>query len=165
MRRILFALAAGASFVAWLMVCAVWAQTYRHEWNKTWSRPDDGIQARWVTFSVGRGEIVIMNCYMKPHARQPFHDTVWTVGWYGLSWVRYDQTWTGHDSFHCYDSHLAGLFALLPAAWMATWMRRRKRLQRLAGHCRQCGYDLRASADRCPECGLLILKSIPKKIG
>jgi hypothetical protein len=48
-----------------------------------------------------------------------------------------------------------GVFGLLPLAAWIDQQRARRRTQRLrrTGCCPACGYDLRASKDRCPECG------------
>jgi hypothetical protein len=45
------------------------------------------------------------------------------------------------------------LFALTPAARVAGRLVRRTRANRQRGLCPACGYDLRATPDRCPECG------------
>ncbi len=50
--------------------------------------------------------------------------------------------------------------ALISAAIPALWIVRRYRRRQLHGMCAHCGYDLRATPDRCPECGSVPLKTI-----
>jgi hypothetical protein len=59
---------------------------------------------------------------------------------------------TGHQPVYCFP-HWAVVvaFGLMPAIVIAR--RGRQRRKSRGGACRTCGYDLRASSGRCPECG------------
>jgi hypothetical protein len=50
--------------------------------------------------------------------------------------------------------------ALPPAAWIFAARRRRRRRRYHFGLCKTCGYDLRATPGRCPECG-----AVPRRDG
>ena len=51
---------------------------------------------------------------------------------------------------------LAAILSIAPVVWFFKWQRVKKLA--LKGCCVNCGYDLRATPDRCPECGTVFEK-------
>jgi hypothetical protein len=75
-------------------------------------------------------------------------------GFSGWGWRTNDEVWQGIGcGFSCPCWSIVALSCPLPVfvAARAVVARRRGR----PGHCRRCGYDLRATPERCPECGTM----------
>lgn len=76
----------------------------------------------------------------------------WSLGFGGDFKGTVDQTYRTLDAPYWFLTLLLGtppLFKLLRKGIIA----RRTRHRQLARRCHDCGYDLQASPDRCPECG------------
>ena len=78
-----------------------------------------------------------------------------TTNWLGFGWMRHDGIYGNYIQYGWDWTAPGWLVALVFAIPPVMWLRFRRRLHEraIAGRCETCGYDLRASPERCPECG------------
>ena len=90
--------------------------------------------------------------YGAMHGPPQTNDELSRLAGFGYEW----RTTTGHSSTTAFRMMVPYWALAFVSAWLArrAWLRARREQAALRdGLCSSCGYDLRASDTRCPECG------------
>ena len=176
MKRRLFTILSALSLLLCVAVCVMWVRSY---WvaDTLSFRYREGTPTRWFFVTSGRGRAGIASYWfnypwqptpewahgrvgwrtapVKPAYAEDSHKVVWER--LGVRLYRYADR-RNHAAWSLSLSYL--YIPLLPLPLLALlylFPTRRRR----SGLCPSCGYDLRATPGRCPECGLVPTAPLP----
>jgi hypothetical protein len=159
-----------------LAACAMWVRSYQRSENFIWRH---GLDSAWIGTQRGHLQLGATwersgNASSVPHRFEYWSDQAFgpidalllmatdygdrVAHWNRAGFVGYSiRKPDGSLQFNLLVPFgvVMALTGILPIGWAAArWRsRRRDRRARRAGFCAGCGYDLRASPQRCPECG------------
>ena len=171
MRRRLFDITATLSLLLCAATCVLWGRCYGAPHRITVSRVLDrpinvGIGDQRTVFehsaAVGENSLTLLRWWYHkggggdlgfqvghaptsaPSARP------WQANWFGFCYFNQEWESFGRREVALQLWFLVALLGVAPAAWVAS----RRAGTHQSGRCVACGYDLRATPGRCPECGI-----------
>jgi hypothetical protein len=85
----------------------------------------------------------------------PKEPQVWTIYVAGQTPRAYNGIGPTTMLIPCWE--VAPVVGTVPVIWLIIRLRSKRHI--MESHCKKCGYDLRATPDRCPECGTVPTKT------
>jgi hypothetical protein len=184
LRRRVFTVLSVLSLLLCLATIALWMRSYRRGQSmRFWHYSESGLVSWSENIASAKGIVLVwhgvtVDTTPVPQADRRARIRIGSVGmprdWHPLD--GFDRHFWGFAYHRSVDSFptwtftcriiafphavLVVLFALLPG-WSTVGYVRSRRRHRM-GLCPRCGYDLRATPDRCPECGAAAAGGNPK---
>ncbi len=160
-RRRTFTALSVLSLLLCVATLALWVRSYFRADHVSYTDPAGPGQERWFAasargrFIAARDEYIVnppgWRWASAPDRVITIEDPVGALAGIGISFDLHGVT--------CPHALPAFTFATLSSPWVCTRVRHAtKRRRGRTGHCPHCGYDLRATPQRCPECGTMQIR-------
>jgi hypothetical protein len=157
----------GLSLAFCIVAIGLWVRSYLRNDLLNWiaDRQDDSTTFRVIRLRSGKGGCA----FWITDGNRPFDSGRYHWEWYSerAYWRPIQDPHLARLGFEILSHKDAGWFSIAVPYWFlvagfaiapgvaAFAGYRRRRRERMRSKCAQCGYDLRATPDRCPECGTL----------
>lgn len=152
LRRIIFNSLAATSMLLLITTCVFWVRSYRPP------VPPQSLSEVWGLehghIGIVSGEVTIV--HFNPDGAGDIFDNV-RFQWRTFNFERYfggSSGWSDNYQYTVIEFPFWAL-ALTTVVVPVLFIFRRSKTQNRAGICGSCGYDLRATPDKCPECGTI----------